>query len=758
LWHVPLFLLGLGALAAAWFGRPIWPEAPARLTQRDLTLARSAVEKADGNLEYALKLATRALEASQKLPDFMAEAAFLTGSIHLKLAEKAGPVSEHWAHAYAHLNQAHTIGIDENDRARLEYYLAKSGLHIGKDLRDVAGYLESAAAQADSRVEAYSLLTDVYLRMNPPELNKALAANLKLRNVEELTEAEANQAKLRGGDILLRLGRTQEARKSLEKIDDRAPIELIQQARLLRARTYQAEKNWAEAALQYQAALADTRHPPVNAALARYNLGLCYRGLDRREEAIRAWKACLTNAKPIEYAAAAAAMAEAYLDEPALEPALDALTRAVEHHKPRTKWRNPHLDETQLVRLFDRAQNAFKEAERYDLLYKLTTPQIKLVAPEAASLVRAEAALIWGQSLKKSPGLEDAQKAKDLLLEAGSTFEKAADTEGVPAETQAQHLFQAATAYLAADDKNKGASALFRLRSLNADPDLLGEACYRLGEYYREQGETNKANEMYHDCVKYNRRFVALARYRLAMADLEAGRLDDAEAGLVANLRALGWESEPEAKAESLYALANLVYGKREYSRVIFYLENAVVHFHNNPRFKGTPNYTRLRYQLADAYRQVANRELMSLLSDTTISPEMRKHRESEQKLYLQKAATEFAELDKFLNTEKGRTHLSPEQRVQVPSILAKCLFNLGKYAEALVIYDRLAQQYENKVEGLEALGGAVQCHAALFQEDKVRQRLLQIERTLPHVPRNIAEEWKEWVKAAKEPLKPIQE
>jgi tetratricopeptide (TPR) repeat protein len=136
----------------------------------------------------------------------------------------------------------------------------------------------------------------------------------------------------------------------------------------------------------------------------------------------------------------------------------------------------------------------------------------------------------------------------------------------------------------------------------------------------------------------------------------------------------------------------------------------------------------------------------------------MRKHRESEQKLYLQKATSEFAGLDKFLQSEKGREHLTPEQRAQVPTILAKCLFNLGKYAEALEIYDRLALQYENKVEALEALGGAVQCHAALFQEDKVRQRLLQIERTIPHVPKDIGDAWKEWVKAAKEPLKPIKE
>jgi tetratricopeptide (TPR) repeat protein len=758
LWHVPLFLLGLAALAAAWFGRPIWPEAPARLTKRDLALARAAVDKADGNLEYALKLATRAVQASQKLTDFAGESAFLAGSVHLKLAEKAGPRSEHWVQARAFLDQAMQIGVAEDDRPRMEYRLARAGLQTGMELHTVAAYLESAAAHADSKVEAFSLLTDVYLRMNPPKLNEALAANLKLRNAEELSEAEANLAKLQGAEIELRRGKPVEARKSLEKIDDRAPVEILQRARLLRARTYQEEKLWKEAALQYQAALADTRHLPADAPLARYQLGVCFRGSERRDEAIRAWKACLTSAKPAEYTAAAVALAEAYLDEPALEPALDALTRSVEHVKPGGKWVNPHVTQATATQMFERARLAFQRADRYDLAHKLVTPWAKLLTPDAALLIRAEAALLWGEALKKSPGLEEVERSNTLLREAGAAFEQAAREKDLPAEKQADRLFRSALAYLAADDRDKGATALFQMRTLPANPDLLSEANYRLGEYYREKGDKKKALEMYSDCMKYNRRFVAHATFRVAMFALEEQRLEDAEAGLVTNVRNLAWDAEPEIKAESLHALANLLYTRREFSRVIFYLESSLKAFDEVPTYRSTPNYTRLRFLLADAYQQVAATEMVKLLNDQTMTPETRRHREEMQRLYLQKASSEFGGLDKYLRSEKGKAHLTPKQRAEVPFLLGSCLFRLGKYAEAVEVYDRIATEYENKIESIVALGEAVRCHASLRQEDKVRQRLLQIEKAIPHVSKEDGQKWKEWVIKARESLTPFRE
>jgi tetratricopeptide (TPR) repeat protein len=540
-------------------------------------------------------------------------------------------------------------------------------------------------------------------------------------------------------------------------------VEVLQRARLLRARAYQDQELWGEAALQYRAALTDTRHVPADAALARYNLGLCYRGMELRGEAIDSWKACLTNAKPAEYTAAAIALAEAYLDKPAmdenpaLEPALDALNRSVEHLKPGAKWTNPHVDRSKLLKVFERAKLAFQQAERFDLLYKLVTPQSKWLSAEASLVARAEAALLWGQSLKKSTGLEDIQRSNTLLHEAGELFEQASREKDLPQEKQAERLFQSALAFQLADDPEKGASSLFRLKTLPAKAELLSEANYRLGEYYRARGEKNKAIEMYRDCIKYDSRFVAHAHLRIALFDLEAQRMEEAEAGLVAILRNLAWDADPEIKAEALNALANLLYTRKDYRRVVFYLENALKLFNDNDTYRSTPNYTRLRFLLADSYQQVAALETTEL-SIKALTVESRRFHEQRRELFLQKAVKELDGLDSYLLSEKGSSHLTPKQRTEVPFLLASCLFRLGKYAEALKVYDRIASKNDNSLEYIVALGGAIKCLGELRQEDKIRQRLLQIENALPHLPEPHAQNWKDWVKKARMALAPIPE
>jgi tetratricopeptide (TPR) repeat protein len=762
LWQVPLFVLGLAAFAAAWFCRPLFPADRYRGMVRDLSSARAALAKPDGNVEYALKLATRALEVSKSFPDSTPEAAFLAGSLTMRVAEKTGPRGEQWFKARSLLEQASESGAglqDEQDRHQLKFRLAKVGTRTRMEPGKIADYLEESAAHADNRPDAYSMLTRAYLALTPPDLERALKANHRLRELQEITATDLAAAQLQGGEILLRLGRPGEARKSLEKIDDRAPADTLLRARLLRARTHQEEKEWEQAASQYAKALADGRQVP-DAALARYYLGMCYRRMDNKPEAGRAWQQCLSTAKGPEAVAAAVALADLHLVEPALEPALGAIEQAMARCKPGEKWNNPFVQEVQLTDLLARARTAFQQAERPDLMYKLTAHQVKYLDPAKALLARAEAAANWGKQLA-AKGPESAAQAKTLLEEAGTAYEQAADLPGLKPDEQAEYLYQSAMSYLAGQDRTKGASALFRMATLEGKPERMGEACYRLAEHYRETGEKKKAEEKYQDCMKYSTRFEYLARFRLAMAYLENGDLDNAQAALVYNLKMLRWEDEPDATAESLFAVSNLLYQKREYIRVVHYLEDLLGRAKDSPKYRDSPDLTRSRFQLADAYRQIAARELMGLIADSPISKEAKEHRESQQRLYLQRAAEEFIALNAFLETPAGEPHLTKEQRVQVPFNAAKCLFNLGKYKEALEVYDKLAQKHANKVEGLDALGGAVQCHAAMLQEDEIRQRLLQIEQGIEQVEKadpKVGEVWRDWVKRAREPLKPIKE
>src|SRR5262249_39604276 len=143
-----------------------------------------------------------------------------------------------------------------------------------------------------------------------------------------------------------RMGRPEQARKVLEKVGPQAPAEVLTQARLLRARTYQDEGKWKEASELWKAVLEDTRAALAEPGRVLYNLGVCHRGLDEPADAVAAWEECLRHAKGDEAPAAALALAELRLRDPDKGPerALEMLQRAVENVRGPDDWHNTLLE------------------------------------------------------------------------------------------------------------------------------------------------------------------------------------------------------------------------------------------------------------------------------------------------------------------------------------------------------------------------------------------------------------------------------
>src|SRR5439155_23331111 len=105
---------------------------------------------------------------------------------------------------------------------------------------------------------------------------------------------ELAMAQLLGGELLLKMGKPEEARKDLEKIGEQAPPAILTRARLLRARSFQDEGKWDEAATLYQAVLADGRAPLARDQRLRglFDLGHCYRRREQPSDAARGWQDC----------------------------------------------------------------------------------------------------------------------------------------------------------------------------------------------------------------------------------------------------------------------------------------------------------------------------------------------------------------------------------------------------------------------------------------------------------------------------------
>src|SRR5205085_4037714 len=141
--------------------------------------------------------------------------------------------------------------------------------------------------------------TQAYLRLEPPELQKALEVNKKLRNVFGVSEEVLAEARLQGGELLLRLHNPLEARKTLALVGPQAPPRVLARARVLHARICQEEggAKLTDAIKLYQEALADGREPLPERARVLYDLGVCHQQAAGTQEASRDaqrhWEECL---------------------------------------------------------------------------------------------------------------------------------------------------------------------------------------------------------------------------------------------------------------------------------------------------------------------------------------------------------------------------------------------------------------------------------------------------------------------------------
>src|SRR5262249_55204362 len=148
----------------------------------------------------------------------------LLGTVRLRQADRAEGESKTalYQAARQELEEGERRGVHgSREAAELKYRLAKVAYYLGDDPRRVADALgEAIDGAADfEKAEAYSLLTNAYLHLPEPDYKAALEINEKLRrDIPRVPEEVLGPARLLGAKLLLELGRTEEARKTLENL------------------------------------------------------------------------------------------------------------------------------------------------------------------------------------------------------------------------------------------------------------------------------------------------------------------------------------------------------------------------------------------------------------------------------------------------------------------------------------------------------------------------------------------------------------
>jgi len=760
LWQVPTFLVGLLAFVTVAAAHPLWSHSPSRLVARSLAAARQELDQSHPNLEQAQRLAEEALVQAAPGSRQAAEAHFLIGTVYLRFAEQSAVENnDFWQQARDHLEQAEHIGVADADRARLAYQLGRAYAALSTDPQKVVDYLSwSMADGADDPFVGYGLLAQAYLRLPTPDLHGALEAVRKQIALPNVDEAALAAPRLLCGDLLRQLDQPDEARKVLARIGPGAAPDILFKARYLRARLLQEDGAWAEAATLWEAVKADPRWGTVEPARVLYSLGLCYRKLDRLNDAAGAWEATRLRGGE-EGQAAALGLAELRLkgDKPAA--VLEALESALRGVSTPADYRNALVELAEVRGLFEAGIQQFRQAGNFEESVQLANLYEKVAPPGAGQELAAVGAEDWAKYLRaQAQRAGDAQtaarldeEARQRFRQAGVAFDAGAAQAATTAE-QADRLWRSISDSLEGRDQAHAIQVLDRYVRLPITPERLGQAWFVLGEAHRVLRNPLAAESAFQKCIEYRGPYAFRARYELAVAKIEQKQYDDAEDILLQNLRMMAQVGpDPEAHEKSLVTLASLLYQRHNYNDALRRLQEAL------DRYPANPNAVKLRLQLALCCRQLAaqDRDQAAAGSQFSTDEERRHHRMQQQSL-LKMAADHYQKLINDLESQQAVAQkLTPEQEATLGEVrfaAADCRFDLGEYSQALYEYTILAKRYENTVEGLIALKHVCQCHLVMFQPDKARAVLEQIKNALPRTTFDAAAEnrtrtwWENWL------------
>jgi tetratricopeptide (TPR) repeat protein len=278
-------------------------------------------------------------------------------------------------------------------------------------------------------------------------------------------------------------------------------------------------------------------------------------------------------------------------------------------------------------------------------------------------------------------------------------------------------------------------------------PERLSEAYFLLGEAQRQDKVPDAAEKAYTSClgvVAPTVTYAFRARYQLALLKIDEGKVDEAYDLLDQNTKQFPYaaKADAETKEKTLFALGNLSFQRKNYAKVYGLLEQALEHFPANP------DATLAHFQLAESYLQIALQAQQTELIGESRDPSTVESLRKEYTRWLKKAAFEFEALAEFLEKPEGANQLTLECQVDVPFKAAACRFHLNEYDLAAASYEKLYAKYPDRLEGLNALGGAVQCYFLLDQRDKGFDRLKKIREmlTLPTIPEKVRGLWEAWV------------
>jgi tetratricopeptide (TPR) repeat protein len=737
LWQIPMFVFGLAVLGTVWATKPIWNDPDGLRFQRELNQSRKAIESGTG-LQDATQVLAHALIHAAEHPKHKGEVQFLLGCAYVRLAESANNdrKKDLWQQALRYFDQAKETGVPDTDAlvlvyhsARARYYTDSSQEALRRIIFDLSVCVDKMPSQ---RWEAYDILTQCYLRLTPTDNKGALTANEHQLQLPLEDERLLDPVRLLRGELLLKAGDRDEARRTLSRIGNKAPAALIQRARFLRAQSFQDDGVWREASGLWKDILAEGKLPPAEKSHVLYSLGLCFKNLDNMPEEERIWLQIIAQ-RGEEAPAAELHLAELYVRTKRFAEAASSYEKILAKVEKPEDYKYSKVPASKIVVTLEIACQEAQKAGALNEASRLAKAFGRIASHESGARMVAKVA----EAKANASG-----DPKDFE-EAGMAYEAAASAVGTGSQ-ESYLLWSATRNLLAAKNYKYARGVIEHYISLKPPLDGLTEAYYRLGEVEQaladqspdklvppnpDEEKPSKAEESWRKGYELGGSFSSRSGVRLALALQKRNKLEEAEQILQ---KIVEQPRTDEAQEEALYSLANIIFLRANYAAASNRWKQALnLYPYPTSRFA-----LQARFQLGECNRRQAEAYIstgnpVSRIPNTSI----RNHNS-----FLFEAVGNFTTLIAELDSKRNMSKLTDSEAELLCKglfALAECLSEQAQYGEARIIYERLAADHADRIESWDALKKLYSTYIVdnPINIPKATEALTELEKTLSSLP-----------------------
>jgi hypothetical protein len=518
-WQLPMFLVGLVAVGAAYAKFPPLPDSPAQKFSRNVKSLKTALERKPLDMLAIENLASTVVSDA----NLDSDAAFVAGSAYLMTAEQTPTETERWKQAADVLGKIEPTKLtNAEDRKRLAYRIAKAQAALGLgDAKALIATLSDVPPGEEIDGERRRLLAESYLRSRPPEFKPARdELQAYLGSTVKQTAATLASYKQKLATIHIQLNEPEKARACLKDIGASAtPVQLGKLAT--------NENNFAEAVKHFEAVLANPALSPAEADPIRYETGMSLMRA-KNPTAARGYLEDAAKGNGNIAQAANFRLAEMALREPTDQAnnrklALEQLSKAVKTIPTGVEFRNEHLRLDEARATFEEVIQSSLNVGDYGSAVKAATLYSPIALPSRATEKRAEANAAWGMSLQANP--LTAASASEKFQDAATDYTTLASTFP-SASGKADLLKRAAQCFRLAGNEKAASGLIDQLTQTPGVPEDIVAAAWV------EKGESLLAGQQFSEGVVALRQAMtkatptaSSARVKLAVAHIDQARL-----------------------------------------------------------------------------------------------------------------------------------------------------------------------------------------------------------------------------------------